>query len=620
MSSRALPLTITSFALVLGAWVRRAALHAGFWSDDYLQYAMLRRAYPSTRPSWDLFRFADGSSADTQRLLDFGYYPWWTHAGFKLSMLRPLASLLHAFDYGVFGLDAHAHHLHSLAWWCVLVIAVGALLFTLLPRGAAAAALILFALDESHTVPLLWLSNRSTLIATALAAAGLCAHVHWRRSQAGALRSLSIALFALALASGEYALAMFGYLVCFEFSTRFDGTSRTRALMPAAILCGAFVVIWAGLGYGTAHSGLYTNPVRSSAAFAVKLSTGLPVLLGELVLGVPADAWSFGSPWPEHVRALGLVSAETWEGFPSWHAVQLGLGVCSALIVVGLLRLLRGRLAREDYVAVRALVGGALLALLPVLGSFITTRLVVPASIGFAALFGSVLCSGIVALARGRQPGAMPQVVGSLVLIALVIYVHGFRAVGANRGAAGLYSHAARSRTAWPLSAQIDSRRAARTNVIMVAASDVNDAPYLPFVRFAHGLPLVKGFHLLSGSPGSHQLTRIDARTLEVALLGTAGLAGSVVGSLTRSARETMRAGERVVLPGLAVSVLETAFGQPVRMRYTFDVPLEDESLLWLQSGPRGLQRLELPAVGQSVQLPPPMPPDVNLVTHRRHS
>lgn len=66
-------------------------------------------------------------------------------------------------------------------------------------------------------------------------------------------------------------------------------------------------------------------------------------------------------------------------------------------------------------------------------------------------------------------------------------------------------------------------------------------------------------------------------------------------------------------MAGMRVEVLELHAGQPVRMRYSFDVPLEDSSLVWLQSTPRGLKRLALPEVGKSVRLLPPSMPDLDL-------
>jgi hypothetical protein len=612
MASRWSWLLVLLPALALGFWLRSAALDAGFWSDDYLHHAMLEGAYPNRHASWDLFHFAEGTPAATKRLTDFGYYPWWAHPGFRLSMLRPLPSVLHALDWKLFGLDARAHHLHSFAWWALLVVAVAALFFSLLPRGAAVAATAFFALDESHGVPLVWLSNRCSLIAVAFGAGALLAHARWRQGSAY-LRPVSIALFALALASGEYALSVFGYLLCFELATRWQGTSRARALAPALGLALLYVALVTAGGYGSAHSGLYTNPLQSPFAYAKKLALGLPALIGDLGLGVPADFWSFGSPWPAQVAALGWVSPETWARLPSWTTVQWSLGALSALLAWLLLRWLSSRLAPDARASLHALVGGALLALLPVLGSFVTTRLVLPACIGFSALLGSAVC---VAVRESRSAWAehKPRALGMAALALALLYVHGYRSGTASAQGVGFYSYVALSRTAWPAAVELDDATIASQRVVMLSAADANDAPYLPFVRFAQGRPMPKGFRLLFAAPSALLVDRVDANTLELTALDPASLRASVVGSLTRAERDVVRVGDSFHVAGMNVQILALAEGQPSRVRYRFDVPLEHPSLVFLQSTLSGLQRLQLPHAGTAIQLPPPVMPDLTLL------
>jgi hypothetical protein len=104
-------------------------------------------------------------------------------------------------------------------------------------------------------------------------------------------------------------------------------------------------------------------------------------------------------------------------------------------------------------------------------------------------------------------------------------------------------------------------------------------------------------------------LRRIDERTLELHVVESFGLEASVVGSLTRSKDDRVLPGERFAVAGMQVEVLETSAGQPTRMRFTFDVPLEDPSLVWLQSTPRGLTRLTLPPPGATLRLPRPAMP-----------
>jgi hypothetical protein len=61
----------------------------------------------------------------------------------------------------------------------------------------------------------------------------------------------------------------------------------------------------------------------------------------------------------------------------------------------------------------------------------------------------------------------------------------------------------------------------------------------------------------------------------------------------------------------MQVEVLATRKSQPSRMRYTFDVSLDDPSLLFLASTERGLTRMALPPPGASLILPAPEMPDL---------
>jgi hypothetical protein len=591
-------------ALCLGIWARHAARGAGFWADDYAQQAMLEGRYPSPRASWDLFRFMGASRDDHQRIVDYGRDPWWTHPEYRLAMLRPLASLTHALDYKLFGHEATPQHDHSMVWWALLVAAAGAVLFTALPPLPAAAALLFFSLDESHTVPVLWLANRCALMATVFAFAALACHLRWRSSARGTgWRMASIALCALALCSGEYALASVGYLICVELASPPARSSRLQAILPFLVLSVLYLVSSAALGYGgSAHSGLYTSPLGAPLEFAGKALAGLPVMLGELVLGVPADWWSFGSPWPEQLRAALSIDPAQWQRVPAWPVWQLTLGVLSLLITLGLLRWLRPRSSPEQQRALIWLVAGATLGLLPVMGSFITTRLALPSALGFAALFGAVLCQGL-----SQQQGRL----AALALGAILLYTHGYRAFVQSQSTTAFYTLVAQSRTQWPLTAALDDAKAASQRLVMVASADANDAAYIPFVRMAWGRAALQGFRVLSGSPGSHAVTRVDAHTLEVRVTDDFGLANSVAGSLTRPASEPLANGAKVSVAGMDVTVLQTHQGQPTHMRFRFDVPLESEQLVFVESTTKGLQRLALPAVGESIQLPRPVMPNL---------
>jgi hypothetical protein len=596
--------------VALGSWVRRAALDAGLWADDYAQVAMIEGTYPSPRPAWDLFHFLDGERDDHQRLVDYGAYPWWTHPHFRLSMLRPLPSLSCALDHALFRSAGTPQHLHSLLWWALLVAAVGALLFGLLPPLTAALALILFSVDESHTVPVLWLANRSALMATALTVASLVMHLRWRADpQRSSRRIASLVLCALGFACGEYAFASLAYVVSLELLQPTPGVTRARTLGPFVAIAVVFLVVSTVMGYGSAHSALYTSPFSAPVDYVSKVLVGFPVIMAELVLGVPADWWSFGSPWPLQLQAALSVSPSTWEQLPSWKTCQLALGGLSVLITLLVLRWLKRRLRPEHQHALVWLICGACLGVLPSMGSFITTRLAMPASFAFAALFASVLSVTFSAVSQAAARSHVARVAGAI-FAALILYIHGYRSIAQSEAATGFYSLVARSRTHWALTAALDERKPAPW-LVMIASADANDAAYTPFVRSAHGRAQLRGLRILSGAPGAHALTRIDDRTIEVKVLDDLGLSTSVAGSFTRAESDVLSTGDHARVVGMDVTVLQTHQGQPTHMRVSFDVPLESDLLAFVHSTPRGLEPVALPAVGSTLQVPPPTMPNL---------
>ncbi|MDD9941192.1 MAG: hypothetical protein OXU20_09155 [Myxococcales bacterium] len=604
-----LPLTTVAIAVLLGALLRYDALSSGFWADDYLFHAMLAGEYPSQRPAWDLFRFSDGTAEDMRRLTDYGYFPWWSHPTLNLSMLRPLASLLHALDYHLLGFDAFLHHVHSLLWWAALVGAVALVLFEVLPRQVAAIALCLFALDESHAIPLVWLSNRSVLLASTFSFLGLWAHVRHRRGRGGGWgKTLSVGSYGLAFACGEYAFANVGYLVAFELlGADSPFLKRLRSAAPVLALACAYLACRVSLGHGVAHSGLYTSPMGEPLAYLGKLLWGVPVLAGDILLTIPADYWSFGSPQGEWLRLLGPWAAD-------WKVVHVALGGASMVVVLGLCVRLRSLLEARHARSLYWLLLGAFLGLLPLLGSFVTTRLVVPASVAGAALVGTLVHQCLLQLRKAFAPRRPAALVAALVGLCVLGFLHGLRAPYVSLSNVRFFAFAALSRTAFPLHAALDQGRLAEQRVVLFAAADVNDAPFFPFVLRSHGRPMPAAFRLISPASSALDVYVVDTHTLELTVLDLGALAGTAAGSLARSANAPIARGQVFVVSGMWVTVMDVAEGQPRRLRVRFDVPLSDPSLVFLQAGEHGLAAVHLPPAGSRLHLPAPQMPDLNRI------
>jgi hypothetical protein len=583
-------------AVVFCAVLRLPGLFTGFQTDDYQLLATLHGQFVLARQPWDLFWFAQRSPEEFRALLDFGFNPWWTSPEHRLAMFRPLSSLLWWLDDQLLGADALAAHLHSLLWWLALLGAVAALYLRLLPPVAAAAAFVLFALDESHNTPLAWLANRSTLVAATFGVLALLAHLRARELAAAAPRAawlgLSCALWALALAAGEYALGLLAYaLACELIGARGSPLGRAMRLAPAAALALAYLALRAAAGYGAASSGLYVTPAQPLAYAQVAFGR-VAALASELLLGVPSSWFQSAPPLRGAVFSLGLFSPDAWQKLPDWTSWQIALGAGALVAAALLLRKLR-RDAGPELAAVSWLAFGSLLALPLAASALPGSRLLAAPAIGSCALIAAALVHAL-PRARGNWP--------AMLLCGAAIAVHGALAAQRAHADADRLRAQAEAARRWSLAAEIPADAAA-TDVVIVSASDFTTAVHLPWLRLQHGRALPRSYRRLSGALLPHELVRIDAHTIELRVLG-GDARDAFAGSLYRARDEPLAAGQRVRLRGMEVRVLAVHAGNPQRLRVRFDRPLEDPQLLFLHARPEGLRRLRLPALGERMLLP----------------
>jgi hypothetical protein len=586
----------TAVALLLGALLRWPALLAGFQTDDYQQLATLRGYFVLSRPPWDLFWFGPRDAHELTRLIDFGFDPWWTVPSHRLSMLRPLSSLLIAADNRLFGDAALGYHLHSLLWWAALVLAVSALLARLLPARVAALAIVLFALDEAHNLPFAWLANRSTLVSATFGTLALLAWLQARApAPASVRRSLSfaaaLALFALSLAAGEYGFGMLAYLAAYELAAARDPLRVRLAYLTGPLaLAAAYLAVRAALGHGTSNSGEYIGPSEPIRYLGVAVSRSL-ALIADLVLGVPA-AWLHGNtPLRNLLLERRLFTPETWHRLPDWQTFHVALGVAALLGAALLLhRLTR---SRPELHALRWLLLGSLLALPAAAAATPSTRLLIAPEVGAAALIAAAV---LAAFSSARRRATL------VALGMALLCVHGaLAAYRANSSSRTLREQAEAARR-WALDAPIP-RDAGHTDIVLVSAVDFTTIVNLPWVRRLYGLPLPRSYRLLSGAGQAHQLSRVDAHTLDVSVLSS-NVQNAFAGSNHRPREQPLHVGDQFALPGMQVRVLAVRDGNPYRLRVHFDRDLDDPKLLFLQARPEGLRRFSPPPPGAPLLLP----------------
>jgi hypothetical protein len=592
-----------ALSIALGLALRWRAVEASFLADDYDHYAMHEGLYPVKRGPLDMFDFVGDSAVERHALLRSGRLPWWSAPELHLSVLRPLASALIALDFSLFGPDPKPLHLHSMLWWAVLVSAVAAVLARVLPLPGAAVGVLIYALDEAHGLTLSWIANRSALVAAALCAWGLWAHLAHRAGELRYGRALSACLVALGLLAGEHAFAVLGYFAAFElWAMRDSPRRRALALLPVAALAGCYLIARGALGYGIAGSGFYIDPLATPLRYAASSAVRLPLLLGDLVLGFGAEWYYVGPPWRSWLLGQALLPAR-WLSLPVLQGLQLGAGLATTVGLCALLWWL-GRSARGHRTpAARWLLLGALLSLAPMCSTLAMSRLTLGAAIGVDGVLGLLLWSALRAALQAKQ--LVPRVQPLLLALPLLGVHVAYAAVRAHDEVA-YYFYRSRVEESWAMHAELDDAGIATKHVMVIAARDWTSQWGLSYARRLHGHPMPKSTELLSAAlDNRHTLVRISERVLELDIDGPAQ-PETFSGGVYRPEDAPFRGGERLACAHLEVLVLSASRGQPTRLLFTFPLSVDDDRYVFLYPGERGLARVAPPAIGQRLSLPPP--------------
>jgi hypothetical protein len=574
--------------LLLGLGLRAPSLWAGFGMDDFAQLAMLDGQYPVERAPWDLFSFSKGQPQEVHALMSRGSLAWWSHPELRLCALRPLSSLLMWVDVQAFGHVGVWHHVHTLVWWSAMIMAAALLLRQLLPARWAGLALLLYVLDECHTYPVGWLANRNAIVSATFAFLALWAHVRHREQGWARGRWLAPLLLVLAMAGGEYALCILPFFVLYELLAGPGAwKQRARALLPLLVIAIAYVALHRGMGFGSYASNVYVDPAREPGAWLALAALRVPILVADMFLAIPTGK-------------LAL--------YPELQKVQAVLGP-AALVLVGVL--VPGVWRRLDASGRRRLVwlmAAAVLAILPVASSFVSARLLlIPAVGGHAVVAALVLDAWDRARDRALRSRLMTWLRGVLAA-ALVVAHMGLATWWGLEELLNINKLNEGTRQA-ALMMQVDDVKVAQQRLVVLTAADPMTLLYPPLVRWVEGHPLPKSWWVLSLAPRPHLLTRVADDALEMEVVGGSMLTGQVE-SLFRRPEFTFRRGDRVELEGLTVTIVKVdGDGRPLRVRYTFEVSVDDPSLVFLLATKRGLIRYPIGPVKATMPIPPAMLP-----------
>lgn len=530
------------------------SLRGGFLLDDFYYLGAVEGRYPEHDTARSLFTFFVGDPEATARLAAEGTYPWWIDETIRSRLLRPLPDLLLRADHALWGRNPLGYHLHSLLWWAATLSACGLVFRRALPGAVGLLAFLLFALDDSHTMPVAWIANRNALVAAAAVMFGLWAWIRWREDRWTAGRILAPACFLVGLAGGELALAALAYVLAYELWGAPAGSGRVRrpGLVWLVVLGIAYVLVYRGLGYGGSGSGLYLHPLEDPLGFLSGALTRVPTLIGAAVTGFSADLW-FAAP--------------------QLRSAQVAVGCGAALALGFVLRGFWSGLDEQTRRTLRWLLVGSALSLLPVAATFPSDRMLLVPGLGIAAALSVVLLRAR-SWWRGRRRRPAALVIGLLAIghlvLAPAIALH-LQSMLATQSAASL-----------DLAASDEVAACAGKEAILVAAPDHIVGLYLPLLIEHQGLPMPRSWRVLSLARCDQTLRRAGPRTLELETAPGEAMMNSAFETLYRGPDRPLRPGA-VLDRGLFRAEIQAANGQgPTRVAFHFDRDLDDPQLCFL--------------------------------------
>lgn len=604
-------LAVAAIALVCGHlyW---PGLDSGFLADDLFQISMLEGRMGSYSPA-HLYAFAPGDPASNAAHVRQGSLPWWTHPDFRFVMVRPLSSLLLAFDHLAFPRQAFAHHLHSALWFVAVLGSGYALLKRLLNPWMAVAALGCFAVDETMAWMVSWLANRCALICTVFAFSALWVHVRQAREDGsfrGRGRWLELLLWLGAFAGGEYAVGGVAYLGAYVLlGDQRPWKTRIVSLWPAVVALGAFLVAFALLGGGVYGATTYVDPFRDPGVFLQVLGHRVPRMVGEVWSNWCGDLARFWSRYESSGLSQEVMRPELTDlEDRTYRLAAFSVGTTLAWAVPAWV-LARRQWTDAEARTLRWIVLGSVLAVLPIAAIPPATRALLLPNFGAAAFVGAL----VVALVRALRSGSSSTLLGRVLLggvATLGVYLHVVREyVYAREHLAGL------------LLAGSTAERAFRTEAF--AALDLEDKHVVVLstpglLTGVHGISMMhvygqqapKTWHALGIGQRAYTLRRLEDNVLELSSVG-GPMHASLQELLFRNARDALSKGDAVDAGLFVATVLADRGGAgPGSVKFEFLWSLDDPRLVFLQVGPQGLLPFTVPATGTLVPLAPPGLPD----------
>ena len=300
-----------------------------------------------------LSAYAFVEAGEAGALRDAGALAWWSHSDLKLHFFRPGASALLALDVHLFGESSWAAHVHSLAWFALLLWLASRIFARVLkPRDAFLATLI-YALCGAHALPVTWLAARHVLVAAVCSLAAVLIYLRARAEQWTAGSWLVIGVLAAGLGCSEASLGGVAMIASLElFGAERDDErfpKRVLRIAPLAGLAALYLVAYVSGNYGAQHSGVYMHPLTDLPAYLSELPLRFGALSAAALLAIPSVLYSLdariapvlvGLGWFA-VAAISVMARRTRlnqaHGWPAVRGLLIGGGLAVVISVAGVL-------------------------------------------------------------------------------------------------------------------------------------------------------------------------------------------------------------------------------------------------------------------------------------------
>ncbi|MEZ4226664.1 MAG: hypothetical protein R3B13_37295 [Polyangiaceae bacterium] len=528
--------------------------------------------YPVARSSMEAYSFVKQERGELAQLVDRGLLPWWSDPELHAVGFRPLGSGLLLLDHRA-ELTPLSKHVHTLAWWFLLLFGYALLAHVLFPKRIATVGLFLYALSPVHAVPIGWIANRVSVASTALAVFTVFGHVWWRSGHGRAGLWIAVASGISSVLTSEYGLGVYAFLVAYEL-TRRDRTSL-RVFAVVAVSTAAYLALRSGCGAGVVGSVMYTDPLVEPAEFLSGFAARVPALVLQLFFQVPCEF------------SAGILSASTLK----LRAVSLALVLAPAIIATVWLTKRR----RTEAWLLAATFG----AIIPLLSVEPNARLLQLPAVGTSLTVAAVTCRLFSLMSKVRLARTLAATVAAIVLTVIHLPL-----------AAALTLS---SSSAWFWTAKVAQERVDNDRIfaggrgscfVLLNARDIVSLYSVPQMLSRQlGAPPDCWFALASSS-GRVQVSRSATNSLMVTASPGAALLDSPISQFVRVpkfTRNQMDDKTKRVFGRMAARVRTAANGEPTQVQFDFSGNALLNRVTLLHASRSGFRVVPTPAVGGTV-------------------